>query len=434
MCVKKFVQTLLIFFILSQFEIVVAGGLSSIEKQIKDYLVEQQPAQLAFLEQLVNVNSGTTNLAGVRQVGEMLRPQFEQLGFKTRWIEQPAAMKRAGMFVAERRGSQGKRLLLIGHLDTVFSPDSSFQRFKRSGNIATGPGVIDIKGGDVVILYALKALAALHALDNTSITVVLTGDEEDSGKPTTISRRPLIQLARQSDIALDFECGASMHSASIARRGIMNWVIETHGKEGHSAGIFHKSTGYGAIFELTRILDAMRAKFSHEKYLSFNPGIILGGTSVEYDKNSAKGNAFGKQNVIASKALASGDLRFLTLEQKNNAKKHMRTIANQHLTGTNATVNFQDGIPSMPPTTESMALLQKYSLASIDLGYGKVVPLDPGARGAGDISFVANVVSAGLVGLGPIGQGAHTMHESLEIKSLLMQTQRAAVLIYRLTR
>ena len=423
-------KILILFFLFLFAQTASANDSSSIENQITHSVAAQQKDQLSLLENLVNINSGSANIAGVHQIGELLRPQFEALGFKVRWVEEPASMKRAGTWIAEHPGHKGKRLLLIGHLDTVFPIDSPFQHFARQGNIATGPGALDDKGGDVVILYALKALQAAHALDDASITVILTGDEEDSGKPTTISRKPLIDAAHQSDIALDFESTVTLDTATIARRGISTWMITTEGNEAHSSQIFNKISGFGAIYELVRILDTMRLQLSHEQYLTFSPGLILGGTTVTYDKNNSQGVAFGKGNVIAKTAMAKGDLRFLTSKQKENAEKNITAIVNQHLAGTTATITFQDAIPAMPPTTANLALLQKYSQASEKLGYGTIKPFDPGARGAGDISHIASIVTCALAGLGPLGTGEHSVKETLDISSLPIQTERAALLIY----
>ncbi len=427
----KFTGIIFLFVIL-HIPLAIADDRSSIEGQLSHYIMSQQQEQLLLLEKLVNVNSGTDNIAGVHRVGEILRPSLEQLGFKTYWIEQPSNMQRAGTLVAEHRGHKGKRLLLIGHLDTVFPSNSPFQHFERHGNLATGPGVIDDKGGDVVILYALKALQAIHALDGSTITVILTGDEEDSGKPTSISRKPLLEAARHSDLALDFEWAITQDTATIARRGIRNWEIKAHGNEAHSSEIFQKQVGDGAIYELARILSAMRTELAGELYLSLNPGLILGGTAIYNDLSESHGTAFGKGNVVAKIAMAKGDLRFLSSEQKISAENKITLIVGQHLPGTTAIVHFQDGIPAMPPTDANRELLKKYSAVSNALGYGLVKALSPGLRGAGDISHIASLVSANLAGLGPVGTGAHSVKETISVTSLPIQTERAALLIYRL--
>jgi glutamate carboxypeptidase len=421
---------LLAFFIAMFFQTTRAAGLSVVEKQIQENVVRQQAAQLALLEQLVNINSGTNNVSGVRQVGDILQAQFQQLGFTTHFVDEPSSMQRAGTLVAERKG-HGKKIILIGHLDTVFSKDSPFQKFARQTTTVTGPGVIDDKGGDVVILYALKALAAAHALDDTNITIVLTGDEEDSGKPTSISRQPLFTAAKNTDVALDFEWAITSDTATVARRGILDWMITTTGHNGHSFEIFQKNAGDGAIFELSRILDTMRIQMSQEKYLSFNPGLMLGGTSL--NARHSEGEAFGKTNVIAAQAMAQGDLRYLTLTQKINAEKNMQAIVAKHLPETNAAIQFQEGIPAMQETANNLALLKKYSAVSEDLNAGAIHPLDPGLRGAADISHIAADVPANLAGLGALGTGAHSTMETIQLASLPVQTTRAAIFIYRLT-
>ncbi|RDI42540.1 M20/M25/M40 family metallo-hydrolase [Aquicella lusitana] len=412
---------------------VAAGPLSPVEEKMKNYIGEHKQSQIILLKKLVNINSGTMNIRGVHRVGGVVRAQLSQLGFETYWVEEPASMHRAGTLVAERRGNKGKRVLLIAHLDTVFPPTSKFKRFEMHKHSAKGPGVIDNKGGVVVILYALKALNAAHVLKDTTITVVLTGDEEDSGKPTSISRQPLIKVARRSDVALDFEPAISLETATIARRGISDWTVETAGNQSHSATIFQENVGAGAIFELTRILNAMREQLQNEKYLSFNPGIVLGGTHITYNKKTYDGTAFGKQNVVAQIAQADGDFRFIDETQKNLIKAKMAEIVEQHLPYTKAKISFQDGIPAMAPTENNRKLLEQYSEASLALGQGAIKPLDPGMRGAGDISHIAQIVPANLAGLGPAGWGAHSNAETVEIDSLPVQTQRAAILIYRLT-
>ncbi|MGM9454886.1 M20/M25/M40 family metallo-hydrolase [Legionella bozemanae] len=427
---RKFAGILFLFFNLG-IQIANANNLTSVEKQLTQYITTQSQEQLSLLEQLVNTNSGTTNLKGIYEVGNRVRQQLDQLGFKTFWVNEPPAMHRAGTLVAQRTGNKGKKLLLIGHLDTVFPADSSFQHFERQGDVATGPGVIDDKGGVVVILYALKALQEMHALDNANITVILTGDEEDSGKPTSISRKPLIDAAKNSDIALDFEWSITADTATIARRGIAHWTIETQGNEAHSSEIFQKKAGYGAIYELVRILDTMRTQLSGERFLSFSPGLVLGGTTIN-SKNDIQGAAFGKGNVIAKVAMANGDLRFISEQQKNAAEKKIAGIVTHHLPGTTASIIFQEGIPSMPPTPANETLLKQYSEVSEDLGQGVVHPLDPGSRGAGDISHIASIVNGALAGLGPVGTDAHSVKETLNIPSLSIQTQRASLLIYRL--
>ncbi|MFC2172931.1 M20/M25/M40 family metallo-hydrolase [Acidobacteriota bacterium] len=406
---------------------------SSAEGQIVEYVNQHNEEAVALLEKVVNISSGTMTHEGIRQVGDIFRRELDALGFDVRWIDMPSQVNRAGHLFAERRGKQGKRLLLIGHLDTVFEKDSPFKRFERDGHMATGPGVNDMKGGDVVILFALKALHHAGALDNTDIAVALIGDEEKVGKPISISRRDLIETAKGKDVALGFETG---HERTVvtARRGSSKWTLTVSGTRGHSSRIFSDKFGSGAVFEASRILTAFHEKVRGERYLSFNPGVILGGTEVSFDPSTSRGTAFGKTNVIAQETTVNGGLRFITDKQKERARAKMRKIVvNKSLPGTSAKIVFRDAYPAMPPTEGNRALLKLIDQVSRDLGYEAMEAYDPGARGAADISFVAPYVD-GLDGLGIYGSGAHTTKEGADLRSLPIATQRAAVLIYRLTR
>jgi glutamate carboxypeptidase len=403
--------------------------LSAVERKIRDYVRSHEAEQIALLEKAVNISSGTLNLQGVRRVGRLFEPQFSSIGFDAQWVALPDAVGRAGHFFAEHRGTRGKRLLLIGHLDTVFEGDG--ERFVRYDTLAAGAGSSDMKGGDMVILYALKALQSVGALDGTRIIVALTGDEEDAGALFDVSRKPLIDAAKRSDIALGFEEDAG--KGTIARRGMGGWQLVVTGRQAHSSGIFSPGASYGAIYEAARILDEFREKLSGEKYLTFNPAVIVGGTDVTYDSSRIAGTAAGKDNIIAPKVFARGDLRFISRDQEAKAREQMRAIVAEHLPGTSATITFEDGNPAMPPTKGNYALLATLDSVSRALGQGPVEALDPGQRGAGDISFVSDYVDA-LDGLGVIGMRSHTPDERVNLKSIVPATERAAILIYRLTR
>ena len=410
-----------------------AQRLTAAERKVVRYVGEQSGAALGLLEKAVNINSGTGNHEGVRQVGALFRQELDGLGFATRWIDMPDSVNRAGHLFAERRGKGGKRVLLIGHLDTVFEKDSPFQQFVRTDSVFKGPGVNDMKGGDVVILYALKALHAAGLLDNTQIIVAFTGDEENTGKPLSISRKDLIEAARRSDAALAFETATGFGEATVARRGSSNWRLEVTGNQAHSAGVFSPRVGDGAIYEAARILNAFHDELKGEQYLTFNPGTILGGTEVDFDATAGTGQVSGKGNIVAKTAVVSGDLRFISEEQKERTRAKMRGIVARSLPGTSAKIIFQDSYPAMPPTPGNEALLAQLNQVSLDLGHGPVKPYDPGARGAGDVSFVAPYTS-GLDGLGTMGSGAHSPNETMNPKTFQALTQRAALLIYRLTR
>jgi glutamate carboxypeptidase len=421
-------------------------GLSQTEQQIVAAVRARSPQALALLRQSVLINSGTHNLDGVRAVGQLFRTEFDALGFQTRWIDMPPEMKRAGHLLATRAGqsgnNRGKRLLLLGHLDTVFEPGSAAPLWEPqgSGTVPTtgarvrGQGVSDMKGGDVIVLEALRALKQVGALDGADIAVLFTGDEEDAGRPHAVSRGDMEQIAKRSDVALSFEGSIiddkGLATATVGRRATAGFELKVTGKQGHSMGVFGVN-GFGAVYEAARILDAFRQQVV-EPGLTFNPGLIVGGTEAGLDASQTHGTAAGKTNVIANSVIVQSDLRYLDYAQRDRAQARMRAIVAQSLPGASATIRFEDGYPPMAVTPGNLKLLDLYSHASADAGLGPIGAVPAEARGAGDIQFVAPLVDS-LDGLGAAGRGAHSPGEDLDLGSIERGTIRAAILIYRLT-
>ena len=411
-----------------------AQSLAPVEQQIVTHADASAKDAEALLERVVNINSGTMNLAGVKRVGDVFAAEFKALGFRTTWID-GTPFKRAGHLVAERDG-KGPRILLIGHLDTVFEADSPFQKFERlNADMARGPGIIDMKGGDVVIVHALKALAAARVLDGMALTVVMTGDEEDPGEPLALARKALFDAGNAADIAIGFENGNNNPAnANISRRGFTGWTLRVQGTPAHSSLVFTDPVGAGAIYELSRVLAGFYDRLSKIELLSLNPGVVLGGTTVDFDAAQSRGSAFGKTNVVAEHAVAAGDLRAISPAQLDEAKAHMQQIVDAHLPRTKASLIFDDSYPPMAPTDGNRKLLGALDRVSRDLGTGAITPTDPRAAGAADISFVANDVEMAIDALGLKGKADHTVDETADLRLLPIQIKRAAVLLYRLTR
>lgn len=407
-------------------------ALTAEERAVVAAVDRNNEAALQLLERVVNINSGTQNLEGVREVGRMFRAELDALGFTTRWVD-GAPFKRAGHLVAEHPGT-GPKFLLIGHLDTVFERDSPFQRYETiDARTARGPGIIDMKGGDVIIVQALKALHQAGLLKNMDVRVVMTGDEEDTGDPLSVSRKALVDAAKGVDFAIGFEDGpADPKYAVTARRGTTGWEVRVKGKPAHSSQIFRDDVGFGAIYEAARIVNAFREKMAGEAHLTFNPGTFVGGTSVEFDGVQARGSAFGKTNVIAEHAVVAGDLRTLSAEQLARARKTMETIVAASLPHTESTIRFDEGYPPMAPTPGNAKLLALYSRASEDLGFGAVTAVSPDRAGAADVSFVAGEARMVLDGLGLMGANDHTVNEQADLPTLSSQTKRAVLFLMRL--
>jgi glutamate carboxypeptidase len=412
------------------------AALNSPEKRMATVVDASQPRDIALLQRMVDQNSGTRNFEGVRAVAAMMQAELEPLGFTVRWVPMEQT-GRAGHLVAEHKGG-GKHILLIGHMDTVFEKDSPFQKMERRGDIVEGPGVSDMKGGLVIMVSALRAMKAAGTLTHADIRIVLSGDEESAGHPVELARHDMIQAGKWADAALEFEGLARDHGqdvGSISRRGSITWTLTTTGRTGHSAGIFSKDDGFGANYELARIVDSFRRDL-REPNLTYSVGIMLGGvtaTPSTTTEEAVGGSAQGKANIIAGRGYATGDIRALSNDQAMRIEAKMRAIVSDHLPGTGAEISFSEGYPAMAPTAGSRALLGQMNGVNRDLGLPQMAELDPMKRGAGDIAFVAPYTD-GLVGTGAAGNGAHAIGETADLTSFPRQAKRAAILITRLSK
>jgi len=419
-------------FLLISFFSYADAGLSPVEEKIAHAVDVNQQQALSLLQRVVNINSGTMNFQGVKKVAGLFSTEFEALGFEVAWVG-GESFNRAGHLVASR-GDRGARILLIGHLDTVFEPDSTFQSYQLvDERYAKGPGVTDMKGGDVVMLYALRALQDAGVLDDMQVKVVMTGDEESRGQPHSIANKALIDAAIWADYAMGFEDGdGDPKTAVVSRRGASGWQLQVSGKPAHSSQIFQDSVGYGAVFEAARILDQFRVALSGVPNLSFNPGLIVGGTDVDHDVAGSRGSAFGKNNVIAQTVTVTGGIRALSPQQLELAQAKMQDIVSNNLAHTSAHLSFDIGYPPMAPSPGNDRMLHLYNEVSEALGYGPVQAVDPRRAGAADISFAAEYVEMAIDGLGLMGKGGHTVNEVADLYTLPQQTKRAALLLHRL--
>ncbi len=405
------------------------------EAEMAEWIDAHVDDAIALLEETVNIGSGTMNHDGIREVGRVMRRELDALGMETEWIEMPPEVNRAGHLFGRLVDGSGPRILMIGHLDTVFEADDEFQAFEREGDIARGPGIADMKSGNVVIVYALKALQAAGLLEDVSVVVAYTGDEEKTGSPLSIARRDLIEAGEWADVALGFEEAVrydDMDWATIARRSSSSWTLTVSGRQAHSSSIFSESTGAGAIFEAARILDAFYEEVRGEQYLTFNAGTIQGGTDIEYDPQQNRGRTFGKTNVVPRSVVVHGGMRTISAEQLERAREAMREVVANNLPHTEATIEFEDRYPPMAPTDGNRRLQLLLSDVNQALGRGEMPALDPSRRGAADISFVAPYTDA-LAGLGALGEGGHTPNEEVDLTSMGTAIKRAAFLIYRLS-
>ncbi|HNP95095.1 MAG TPA: M20/M25/M40 family metallo-hydrolase [Cyclobacteriaceae bacterium] len=422
-------------FILLLFNICLIAGaqVSKTEKKIVASVDAHHNEALRLLEEVVNINSGSMNFEGVKKVGMIFKARLDALGFETKWID-GKDWGRSGHLVAEHKG-KGKTMLLIGHLDTVFELSSPFQQYKSvNDSTVSGPGVGDMKGGDLVIIQAMQALKESGALNDMNIIIVMTGDEELSGKPLSLARRDLIEAAKKADIAIGFEDGdGNPKTAVVARRSSSGWQLNVEGVPAHSSQVFTKDIGAGAIYEAARIVNGFYEALSKEENLTFNPGMILGGTSVDHEREMDGGSAYGKSNIVAKNAVVTGDIRAISPEQLKMTQETMQKIVAEHRPQTKAEISFGEGYPPLAPVQGNYDLLARFSRVSQDLGFGEVRAVNPRDAGAADISFTAPYVEMAMDGLGPGSAGGHTVNETADPRSIAIQAKRAAVLMYRLS-
>lgn len=390
---------------------------------------------ISLLKKAVNINSGTMNFEGVQKVGSLFQKELDKLGFKTE-LTNGDAYGRAGHLIATRKGKKDPKFLMIGHLDTVFELDSPLQEYTmQNDSIMKGPGVADMKGGDVIIILAMQALSEAGLLDDMSIEIIMTGDEEKSGKPLELSKKDLIDAAKRADIALGFENGDNNpKTIVVSRRGSTDWKLKVSGNPAHSSQIFTEPVGVGAIYETSRILNEFYSQLSKEKDLTFNPGFIIGGTTLNPDDNGTGGSAFGKTNVVSQATIVRGDLRAVSLEQLKKAKETMVKIVSENFPNTKAELHFSPGgYPPLSLTEGNTKLLGYFNTVSEDLGFGSVTAVNPRNAGAADISFTSEYVDMAIDGLGLTGGGGdHTINESGNLNTVAIQAKITAVLMYRL--
>jgi len=413
-----------------------AGSLDENEQRMVEWIDAHAEDAISLVEETVNISSGTMNHDGVRAVRDVMIREMDSLGLEAEWIALPPEMDRAGHLFGRKTSGSGKKFVLIGHLDTVFEADDNFQAFQRDGDIATGPGVEDMKGGNAVIIYALKALQEIGALDSIPVVVAYTGEEEKPGRPLSVSRKDLVEAGQWADIGLGFESAMTYDGSdwgTIARRSSSEWILTVEGRQAHSSGIFGADVGAGAIFETARILSGFYDEVRGEEHLTFNAGTIQAGTDVEYSPGQNRGTTFGKTNVVPRTAVVHGGIRTISQDQLDRAQAKMKEIVAASLPHTSATIEFTEGYPSMFPSEGNRAVLSVLSDINEDLGRGPMKELDPSKRGAADVSFVSPYTDA-IAGLGPLGEGGHTPHEKIYLLSMPLAIKRAAILIYRLSR
>lgn len=362
-----------------------------------------------LLERLVEINSGTNNVEGVARVQEITRDELEKLGFQTEFLSNPKNKESKARILFAKRAGAGKSIVrLLAHADTVFEKDSPFQKFDLSedGAIAKGPGVIDNKGGIVVMLLALKK-AAPEKLP--TIQVMVTPSEETSNADFL----DVVVAQGAPQFTLGFEPAMEDGSIITQRKGSLTWEIFVEGKEAHSGRAQDK--GVNACQELAIKVDQLARLTDYKRGMTVNIGHIEGGQD--------------KSNIVCGLARAKIGTRFLNIADQKELQTKIEKILSISSVKSFATheptrIRFEhgDGSPPFQMKKAGKKIADKHLAILSRLEGRKVTAAVSG--GAGDINlFVGD--SIGIDGLGPVGSGLHTPEESLMVKSL--ETRSSAV-------
>lgn len=384
-----------------------------LERRILNRIRRDQVRMMRLLSELVRQNSGSGNEVGLTRVMEALAGELEPLGFELTRHPRDA---QGGPHLVARRPGRGRRVLMVGHMDTIFEADHPFQDFRVDGTSARGPGVRDMKGGLVIMLRALAALHAERALEGHPVTLILNGDEETG----SLSSRPLIEAeAREADIALVYE-GSSGGVLTTSRGGLGQGHFEIQGVPAHIASRRWTADANQELAE--KVLRILRLN-DLAKGIHVNVAPIQGGI---------------KRNQVSGSATGNVDLRFRTPEDGQRLLEEVRGIlSTSYVTNpaygleTRTTFDVFLHRPPFPETPRVRALAGLFLSVGSELG----LELKTGtSAGGSDQNLVAAAGIPCLDSLGMWGKGSHTVQEQGDLDSLVPATQLSAMALLRLWR
>jgi glutamate carboxypeptidase len=387
------------------------------EQLMDDYLED--------LKTIVNIDSGTFTKAGIDRVGAYLQERFQAFGFSTRFERQE---EYGDHLVATHTGKSqnGPRIVLIGHIDTVL-PEGEVERrpfsiSQRDGTrIATGPGVLDMKSGVLIGMYALRLLIEGQEANYSSVTFICNSDEE-IGSP---SSRPLIQeLAQQADAVLVLEPGRAQETIVSSRKGCGQYRVEVHGVPAH-AGV-EPDRGRNAILELSYQVQKMQALNGTIAGATLSVGIIRGGATLSV--GIIRGGE--RTNVVPDYAYFDMDVRAADQASLRALEAAMRQVASQHkLQGTRITLSGSMLCQPFEPNKRNAPLVELAKEAGRELGL-KIQ--DAGSGGASDANTTSAMGVPTLDGLGAGGGLAHNPGEFIELDYLSARVALVAGLVRKI--
>jgi len=367
--------------------------------QIESYLKSSEPAMFDFLEKIIKIQSGSHNKAGVDRTADAIRTVFQGLDITAETVSQVLQ----GNHLVVRSTAQTtaeKQVLLIGHMDTVFPADTDFNWYKSDDEKSYGPGVVDMKGGLVVGIFALKALGQVGLLNQIPITFVFNSDEE-IGSGSSID---LIQKeTHTSAFAFVLEAGGLPNQIVTGRKGNLTIELHVQGTAGHAA--FASKDKPSAILEMAHKIIEFEALNDFEKGVTINVGKIDGGIG---------------SNTIPEFANARIDFRYVDPSDLKCLEEKVTNITQKTVVkGTQSRVDFISGRPPMQQSNGNRRLFEITAGIADHMAY----PVKEEFRfGVSDANFVADLNVPVLDGLGPIGGRDHSRDEYMIRESLLKRT------------
>jgi len=368
--------------------------------QLSEWLKPRKPEMIALLKELVVHESPTHDKAACDSLCRVLAEKFDQVGGKVKVHRQKKA---GGHLQVEFGGARsGKPILLLGHYDTVYGIGTlASMPWRGSKGLLYGPGVFDMKGGIVQMMFAIRALKETLGSRPRPITILLVSDEEEGSETS----RPITEkIASRCEAVLVCEPAGRGGALKTARKGVGNFTIRVSGVAAHAGLDFEK--GHNAILELSRQIEAVAAMTNLDRGITLNVGIIRGGT---------------RTNVVPSEAEAEFDLR---IQAKLDGDVMMRKVRALRPVNKKCKLHIDGGI-NRPPLERSpavVALFREAQKIARELGFS----LSEIAVGGGsDGNFTAGLGIPTLDGLGAVGDGAHSPRESVVAAEL---PRRAALL------
>ena len=374
-----------------------------IEQRLIAYIAGQEPGMLALLKEMVLIQSGTFNKPGTDQVATLIRRTLEPLPFR---IESFPQKKYGDILVAATPAAGStSNILIIGHTDTVFPEDTAFNGWREDTHRVYGPGVIDMKGGLVLGIYALKALDACAQLQNLPLRFVFNTDEE-VGSPAS---GPIISAeAQKSVMAFVLECGGMQGEVVTGRKGRIGLQLNVSGQAGHAA--FATTDKASAILELAHKIIQLEALNGLKPGLTVNVGKIYGGIGP---------------NSVAESAWAAVDVRFKSRNEAHFFHSRLDDIiTTPGIPGTRVRV---DNAPSRPPMEQSPGNCSLFKVAEIQARKLRMDIRESYRQGVSDANIIAAAGTPVLDGLGPIGEMDHSDQEYMQKDSLVRRCQLFAL-------